>query len=63
MPIMDLQVVFQGGGAKLYALMAVCEVLKKYEEDRKILVTRAGGYVGRGDSCRNAWLLYINRRI
>jgi predicted acylesterase/phospholipase RssA len=43
MPIMDLQVVFQGGGAKLYALMAVCEVLKKYEEDRKILVTRAGG--------------------
>jgi predicted acylesterase/phospholipase RssA len=43
MPAMDMQVVFQGGGAKLYALMAVCEVLEKYETDGKIRITRAGG--------------------
>src|SRR5689334_23025968 len=43
MPAMDLQIVFQGGGAKLYALMAVCEVLQKYESDQKIRITRAGG--------------------
>lgn len=43
MPAMDLQVVFQGGGAKLVALMAVCEVLKQYEVDKKIRVTRSGG--------------------
>ena len=38
-----LQVVFQGGGAKLCHLMAVCDVLKDYEEKGTIRVTRAAG--------------------
>jgi predicted acylesterase/phospholipase RssA len=38
-----LQVVFQGGGAKLCHLMAVCDVLKDYEASGRIRVTRAAG--------------------
>lgn len=40
---MALQVVFQGGGAKLCHLMAVCDVLKGYEAAGRIRVTRAAG--------------------
>jgi predicted acylesterase/phospholipase RssA len=38
-----IQVVFQGGGAKLCLLMAVCEVLKKYEADKLIEIRRVAG--------------------
>lgn len=38
-----IQVVFQGGGAKLCVLMAVCEILKKYEEENRIVVRRVAG--------------------
>jgi NTE family protein len=38
----QVQVVFQGGGAKLVALMAVCEVLEEYENS-KISITRVAG--------------------
>lgn len=38
-----LQIVFQGGGAKLPLLMAVCQVIKEYEDNNLITVTRAAG--------------------
>lgn len=45
-----LQIVFQGGGAKLCALMAVCDVLKEYADEKRskerlprIKLTRIGG--------------------
>lgn len=40
-----VQVVFQGGGAKLYALMAVCEVLHKYAygDNPRIEISRLAG--------------------
>ena len=38
-----VQVVFQGGGAKLCVLMAVCEVLRDYETEGKIQITRVAG--------------------
>jgi predicted acylesterase/phospholipase RssA len=38
-----IQVVFQGGGAKLCLLMAVCNVLDSYEKDGRIEVTRVAG--------------------
>lgn len=38
-----LQIVFQGGGAKLCALMAVCSLLEEYEESGVITVTRVAG--------------------
>lgn len=38
-----LQIVFQGGGAKICALMAVCDVLKEYEAAEYIAVKRVGG--------------------
>jgi predicted acylesterase/phospholipase RssA len=38
-----LQIVFQGGGAKLCLLMAVCDVLKRYEASNRIVVTRVAG--------------------
>lgn len=38
-----IQVVFQGGGAKLCVLMAVCEVLKRYEDENRIVVQRVAG--------------------
>jgi predicted acylesterase/phospholipase RssA len=38
-----IQVVFQGGGAKLCLLMAVCDILKQYEAARRIAVTRVAG--------------------
>jgi predicted acylesterase/phospholipase RssA len=40
---MRLQVVFQGGGAKLCHLMAVVKVLKEYETQGLIQITRAAG--------------------
>src|SRR5262249_12070282 len=38
-----IQVVFQGGGAKLCALMAVCDVLKQYHAENRIEITRVAG--------------------
>jgi predicted acylesterase/phospholipase RssA len=38
-----IQVVFQGGGAKLCVLMAVCEVLKKFAAEGIIEITRVAG--------------------
>ena len=38
-----LQIVFQGGGAKLCALMAVCDALREYEEKSYIQIERVGG--------------------
>src|SRR5690348_13880652 len=38
-----IQVVFQGGGAKLCLLMAVCNVLADFEKDNRIKVTRVAG--------------------
>ncbi|MHB8268719.1 patatin-like phospholipase family protein [Bradyrhizobium sp.] len=38
-----LQVVFQGGGAKISALMAVCAVLREYEEAGDIKITKVAG--------------------
>jgi predicted acylesterase/phospholipase RssA len=38
-----IQVVFQGGGAKLCLLMAVCDVLKRYEANNRIAVKRVAG--------------------
>jgi predicted acylesterase/phospholipase RssA len=38
-----IQVVFQGGGAKLCLMLVVCEVLKKYEADNRIKVEKAAG--------------------
>lgn len=43
MPAVRLQIVFQGGGAKISALMAVCSLLEKYESEGLIQVTRVGG--------------------
>jgi predicted acylesterase/phospholipase RssA len=40
---LPIQVVFQGGGAKLCHLMAVCDVLKGFEATDRIRVTRAAG--------------------
>jgi predicted acylesterase/phospholipase RssA len=40
---MPLQIVFQGGGAKLCALMAVCDALREYEEKSYIQIKRVGG--------------------
>lgn len=40
---LPIQVVFQGGGAKLCHLMAVCDVLKQYEAAGRIKLTRAAG--------------------
>jgi predicted acylesterase/phospholipase RssA len=39
----SIQVVFQGGGAKLCTLMAVCSVLKQYEAEKRIKLTRVAG--------------------
>ncbi|MBX9752728.1 MAG: patatin-like phospholipase family protein [Roseococcus sp.] len=39
----SIQVVFQGGGARLCHLMAVCEVLRQFEKDKKITIGRVGG--------------------
>jgi predicted acylesterase/phospholipase RssA len=38
-----IQVVFQGGGAKLCLLMAVVDILRQYEADKKIEIKRAAG--------------------
>jgi predicted acylesterase/phospholipase RssA len=38
-----IQVVFQGGGAKLCLLMAVCKVLGEFEKMNRIKVTRVAG--------------------
>jgi len=38
-----IQVVFQGGGAKLCVLMAVCEVLQEYQTDNRIKINRLAG--------------------
>jgi predicted acylesterase/phospholipase RssA len=43
MPAVPVQVVFQGGGAKICVLMAVCEVLKKFDDDQRIKITRVAG--------------------
>jgi predicted acylesterase/phospholipase RssA len=43
MPPVPVQIVFQGGGAKLCALMAVCEVLHAFEKEERITVTRLAG--------------------
>jgi predicted acylesterase/phospholipase RssA len=43
MPSVPVQVVFQGGGAKICVLMAVCEVLKRFEADQRIKITRVAG--------------------
>lgn len=42
-PKVPIQVVFQGGGAKLCALMAVCEVLQRYHDTEKIEIKRVAG--------------------
>ncbi len=42
MPV-PIQVVFQGGGAKLCVLMAVCDALKKHTADGRIEITRVAG--------------------
>lgn len=38
-----VQVVFQGGGAKLCVLMAVCEVLQQFEQNKRIIINRVAG--------------------
>ena len=38
-----LQVVFQGGGAKLCVLMAVCDVLRKMNDNKEIEIVRVAG--------------------
>lgn len=38
-----LQIVFQGGGARICVLMAVCAVLKKFHEEKRIDITRVCG--------------------
>jgi predicted acylesterase/phospholipase RssA len=38
-----IQVVFQGGGAKLVCLMAVADVLQTYQNNKKIEITRTAG--------------------
>jgi predicted acylesterase/phospholipase RssA len=38
-----IQVVFQGGGAKLCVLMAVCDVLRKYQAVNRIQINRVAG--------------------
>ena len=38
-----VQVVFQGGGAKLCLLMAVCEKLREYHDKNQITITRVAG--------------------
>lgn len=43
MPPVSVQVVFQGDGAKICALTAVCEVLKKLADDQRIKITRIAG--------------------
>jgi predicted acylesterase/phospholipase RssA len=40
---MKIQLVFQGGGAKLAALMAVAEVLREFENDGVISIGKAAG--------------------
>jgi NTE family protein len=42
-PPASVQVVFQGGGAKLCLLMAVADVLQQYQAERKILIRRVAG--------------------
>jgi len=42
MPI-EVQVAFQGGGAKFPALLAVADALRKAESDQKIKITRVAG--------------------
>jgi hypothetical protein len=42
-PPVPIQVVFQGGGAKLASLMAVCEVLQDSQKAGKIEITRTAG--------------------
>jgi predicted acylesterase/phospholipase RssA len=42
-PPVPIQVVFQGGGAKLCLLMAVCDVLKTKEFRERVQVTRVAG--------------------
>ena len=42
-PPIPIQVVLQGGGAKICVLMAVCDVLKELEADKRIQITRAAG--------------------
>jgi predicted acylesterase/phospholipase RssA len=43
MPPVPIQVVFQGGGAKICVLMAACEVLQKFQADQRIQITRVAG--------------------
>jgi predicted acylesterase/phospholipase RssA len=43
MPPVSVQVVFQGGGAKICVLTAVCDVLKKLADDQRIKITRVAG--------------------
>lgn len=38
-----IQVVFQGGGAKLCLLMAVCDKLKEYHDNGNIIINRVAG--------------------
>jgi predicted acylesterase/phospholipase RssA len=38
-----IQVAFQGGGAKIFALIAAAEILKRFEREGKIEVTRIAG--------------------
>ena len=42
-PPIKLQIVFQGGGAKLASLMAVCAALEKLRLDREIEISRVAG--------------------
>jgi predicted acylesterase/phospholipase RssA len=41
--VVPVQVVFQGGGAKICVLMAVCEVLKEFQSQNRIVVNRVAG--------------------
>lgn len=43
MPAIDIQVALQGGGAKIYALIAAMEELHRAAEDGKIRITRIAG--------------------
>jgi predicted acylesterase/phospholipase RssA len=38
-----IQVVFQGGGARLCVLMAVCELLQEYQKEGRIRISRVAG--------------------
>lgn len=40
---LNIQVAFQGGGAKIFALVAAAEVLKNFEREGRIQVTQIAG--------------------